>query len=603
MNEVHRITRRSDPTSGIYRDDRTRYKVQRRRSIIAGLFFLFTASLFAQQQNLPLNREWSLEMGKKMLGEDSLLTPPPTLEYVPVKLEFKNGFSTFTGLKPLLESNSYTIHQVYGYKGYNYDRGRNLRDIIVSPDVGLWVKNRGPFENLISIKDTAAKFRLTIDPLFDLTFGKDRQDKTKQRSHVNTRGLLVRGDLGSKFSFETSFYENQAFFPSYIDSFNLKYGVVPGQGRWKTFYRPAKGTADSLGYDYATSSANVSYSPSRHFNFQVGHGKHFVGDGYRSLLLSDNSSNYPFFRLTSTFGRFQYTNLYTAFMNLVSGAIPLGTEHLYQKKAGVFQFLSVNLHKRVQLGLFQGTIAPGGDDRNEQHLEPFFFNPFIFANAGKYSLRDPYNVLVGATLKLKITSHILLYGQYMIDDVSKDGSGSVHNKQGFQAGLKYFDAFTIKDLHLQLEYNQVRPYAYSKDTLIDAWTHLNQPLAHPLGANFFEFVSFINYHLGPFFTEFRISYAIIGRDSAGYNFGSDVFKSSEGAYYGPNSDINVTGQGMRSELIYSDLKVGWLINPAVNTNLSIGFTDRNFSNKQYEQHLFFIYISLRTSLLNHYYDF
>lgn len=57
-------------------------------------------------------------------------------------------------------------------------------------------------------------------------------------------------------------------------------------------------------------SGYVSYSSNKHFNFQVGHGKHFVGDGYRSLLLSDNALNYPYARITSTFGKLQYTNLY-----------------------------------------------------------------------------------------------------------------------------------------------------------------------------------------------------------------------------------------------------------------------------------------------------
>ena len=42
------------------------------------------------------------------------------------------------------------------------------------------------------------------------------------------------------------------------------------------------------------SSGFVSVEASDNFIVQFDHGKHFIGDGYRSLLLSDNSFNYPF---------------------------------------------------------------------------------------------------------------------------------------------------------------------------------------------------------------------------------------------------------------------------------------------------------------------
>jgi hypothetical protein len=584
-----------------YKVRSTKYGSPLPRIIFLGtLYLVLNTPSFSQQQNLPLNREVMLHADKLF---NTLIIPDTGKTGSHVFLILPGHTRTHTGFRPLVESHSISLKKLSGYKGLNWDRNYTFRDLLVSEDIGIWVEMKRPFEHLITIHDTNDKFHLTIDPLFDFQLGRDTEDTTKQKAYINTRGLLVRGDLGEKFSFESSFYENQAFFPSYIDSFNLTYGVVPGQGRWKPFFKKKKGSSDSTGYDFAMASGYVSYSPNKHFNFQAGHGKHAVGDGYRSLLLSDNAFNYPYVRITSTFGRFQYTNLYTAFMNMTSGAVPYGTERLFQKKAGVFQYLSWSAHERLQLGLFQGTIAPGSDFRNKQHLEPFFFNPVLFLNAAKYKFNDPYNVLAGATLKVKLTKRISFYAQYMLDNLPDKGPGSVQNKQGFQAGMKYFDVFGIKNLHLQLEYNQVRPYAYSKDTLVDAWTHYNQALAHPLGANFVEFNSFLDYRLGPFFTEFRFTGAVTGKDSAGGNFGSDIFQSSQTAWFGPHSDINVTCQGLSTTLFYSDLKIGYTINPAVNSNISMGFTARNFSNEQYETHLFFLYITLRTSLTNRYYDF
>ena len=536
----------------------------------------------AQQRNIPLNRNADLNLEQTLLRySDSLASSA----FRPLITSQITGNRTAVSVSPEL---SISFEEPGNYNAQH----RNL------------FVRKLKYENLIVVRDTTDKFYMTIDPLFDFQFGRDKRDTSGEKLFVNTRGILVRGDVGNKFSFETNFYENQARFPTYIDSFNMQYGIVPGQGRWKPFKENKKNEYLS-GYDYAMASGYVSYSPNNHFNFQVGHGKHFTGDGYRSLLLSDNTFNYPFFRVTTTFGKFQYTNLYAAFMNMSYGATPKGTEHLFQKKAGVFQFLSCNIIPRIQLGLFQATIAQGADYRNNQHLEAFYFNPLIFANAIKYGLNDSYNVLLGSTLKIKITNSISVYGQYAVDQFpSKElGGGSVANKQGFQAGLKYFDVFGVKNLHLQLEYNQVRPYTYAKDSMVDAYSHYNQPLAHPLGANFKEAIAFLNYRIGDFFAEVHLSYATVGRDSAGANFGADVFRSAATAWYGPGSDINTQCQGLKTTILYKDIKVGYLINPATNMNLVLGLTQRDMTNVFSENHNFYLYFGFRTSLTNHYFDF
>ena len=214
-------------------------------------------------------------------------------------------------------------------------------------------------ESFIIVNDTADKFYLTIDPLFNLEAGADFADTTHEKLYRNTRGFLIRGDIGEKISFESSFYENQATYAKYIDEYiastnnlfpqtnnsNYNYAVIPGQGRSKTFRKN--------GYDYAMASGYISYSPNKIFNFQIGNGKHFVGDGYRSLLLSDNAFNYPYARITTTYKNIQYTNLYTSFMNLTDGGVktPANTERLFQKKVGSFQLLSFNLFNHLQLGL------------------------------------------------------------------------------------------------------------------------------------------------------------------------------------------------------------------------------------------------------------
>jgi hypothetical protein len=48
--------------------------------------------------------------------------------------------------------------------------------------------------------------------------------------------------------------------------------------------------------------------PSKNFDLQLGYGKNFIGDGYRSLLTTDGP--YPYFKLNTTFWKIKYTNTY-----------------------------------------------------------------------------------------------------------------------------------------------------------------------------------------------------------------------------------------------------------------------------------------------------
>ena len=544
--------------------------------------------MLSAQQNLPLNREWGLGVEKaggtlKQYSRiDTSINEPLVVEQW---AEFKSVLSSF---KPYITS---ITHQ-------EKDKAKGL------------LHRKIKKESLFIIHDTADKFHLTIDPVFNFEGGKDLADTSGEKLYKNTRGVLVRGSIGEKFAFETSFYETQATYAKYIDSYiastnklfpqtaNYQYDVIPGQGRAKKFRKN--------GYDYAMASGYVSYSPCKMVNIQVGHGKHFVGDGYRSLLLSDNSFNYPYARITTTYKNIQYTNLYTSFMNLSDGGVktPPHVERLFQKKIGSFQFLSANLFHRLQLGLFQGMIWEAADSNNRQHANFNTFDPLIGVNSLVYGLHNTNNVLLGATFKLKITNSISLYGQYMLDDVySKEGRGDIRKKYGYQAGFKYFDLFTIKNLHIQAEYNSVRPYAYAAENTFQSYTHFNQALAHPLGANFNEAVGFINYRFKDFFIQLKANYIVKGNDSLANNFGGNIFKSDNSFPISQKLENIETTQGLKTTIIYQDIHIGYLVNPSTNFNIVVGITNRIERTEKMQSNSQFVYLGIRTSLSNFYYDF
>ncbi|MBI3510430.1 MAG: hypothetical protein HY064_07180 [Bacteroidetes bacterium] len=575
---------------------------------------------FSQQANVPLNYEWIQESEARMVKSggfsldrrlmmnyeaDSVLRSVFGESEISLDSIARISFPMQTSMRPWIEQGHplrknialQNAHDNY-YVFYCRDCGRYQHG---TPHPMIrWMKYYHDDKSLLQLEhepqNDEPTFRLYIDPLLNLTYMNVSNDTSQSSFYINTRGVNAHGDIGTKISFETSFWENQAFFPKYISDFANGTQVIPGQGRWKTFKK--------TGYDYAMAAGYVSYSPCRNFNLQVGTGKHFVGDGYRSLLLSDNSFNYPFARLTGWFGpdkMFQYTTIYASLMNLVSNApVPPGTERLYQKKAAQFDQLSMKIGRVGEISLFQGLIWTAADDRNKQCIHLTYANPVIFTSLPFYGLNNRNNYLLGGTFRFDLFKTIRLYGQGVIDDSGKE---PVHHKSGFQLGIKYFNAFTLKHLHLQFEFNRVNPYTYAATDSAQSYTHYNQPLAHPLGANFSELIFGLQYKIGDFFIQGRYEIANLGADSINSNFGQNIFHSDYSAYFPTTSGNFKLGQGVKTNVTYFDVHVGYMISYASNLNISLGYTNRNVMNNVNPERTSYVYFALRTSLSNTYYDF
>jgi hypothetical protein len=87
-------------------------------------------------------------------------------------------------------------------------------------------------------------------------------------------------------------------------------------------------------------------------------------------------------------------------------------------------------------------------------------------------------------------------------------------------------------LFLQAEANSVKPFTYSHYRSSQSWTQYGQPLAHPLGANFQEYLFRALFQPGKW-AALRISatafFARKGNDSAYYsgpNYGGSLYKSN-----------------------------------------------------------------------------
>ena len=98
--------------------------------------------------------------------------------------------------------------------------------------------------------------------------------------------------------------------------------------------------------------------------------------------------------------------------------------------------------------------------------------------------------------------------------------GNWTNKQAVQGGIKYINALGIPNLDLQGEVNIIRPFTYMNYDSTTNFTHYNQPLAHPLGANVKEMIFLARYQPIPhFYIMGKIIHYFAGSGFGGLEYG------------------------------------------------------------------------------------
>lgn len=433
-------------------------------------------------------------------------------------------------------------------------------------------------------------FWFAVNPLMNFDIGHETNDN--RTTWVNTRGFEAKGGIGKTFSFYTNFFENQAKFVNYLDTNIRLTDVVPGQGKVRDY--------GDGGFDFAHSTAYIVFNAGQYFNFQLGYGKNFIGDGYRSMLLSDNAFNYPFLKITAQFWHINYTVVYAQMQDIRENDPNLG----YPKKWTVTHYLNWAASKRFSIGIFETVVWQNQDSTGYRGFEWSYINPFLFLRPVEFANGSPDNMLLGLNASFIAGKHSTFYGQLLFDEFKlsevTSGDGWWGNKFSWQVGFKSYKVFNVQNLYFQTEFNWARPYTYSHQHPIKNFGHYNAALAHPMGGNFWESVSFIKYNYKRFFFNYQFQYAEYGIDYDTLNFGKNIYKSYDTRV--DDYDIHV-GQGLKTTVLYNNLTVSFLVNPAYNLNISIGYTNRAYRNENETTNTSYFHIGLRTSLGNFYYDF
>jgi hypothetical protein len=402
-------------------------------------------------------------------------------------------------------------------------------------------------------------FDLHVNPVIHFSAGKDSEQD--DLLYINTRGAEVRGMVDRKVGFYTFLTDNQTLLPSHSSYFIDSLNVVPHEGFWK-------GYKEGRAVDFLHARGYITFQATRHINVQFGHDRFFIGNGYRSLIYSDFAPPTWFIKGNVKVWKLNYLFLVNQMVADVRGNRGglTSMDKGYPLKYNALHHLSINVGKKVTLGIFESVIFSPDDPSGTDHFRLDYLNPIIFYRAIEQQNGSSDNVLLGFDFKVNPVRKLSFYGQFILDEFvishirAQDGWWA--NKFGVQVGGKYVDAFGVPNLDLQGEYNVVRPYTYSHGSDYGDYSNYRQPIAHPLGANFTEMVGILRYQPLP---RLNVTGKLIlmekGMDGSKQNFGGNILKNNtyssdvfERATYG-----NKVAQGNTTNIMFGSFTASWML--------------------------------------------
>jgi len=440
---------------------------------------------------------------------------------------------------------------------------------------------------------------LQINPAFDLSFG--LQNKSENTIYRHSVGSDVKAKI-KKWSFGFTYLRNMGKYMHYQSNFILENRTVPGLNvsKGRSFYQ-----ADFF-------SSFLNFKANKVWDFEIGYGRNFIGDGYRSLLLSDYANASPYLKITTKFWKIQYTNLFSSHQNIYSVA---GSPSLYKRKYSASHYLSWIARPWLNISLFETIVWQAKEAQYTRGFDVNYLNPFIFYRPVEFSTGSSDNVLVGANIKVTPFKNHVFYAQFLFDEFLLDElradfnqfrnpnkdirSGWWANKYGIQIGWNSFDLFNIPGLQTRVEYNLVRPYTYAHSSPTQAYSNYNLSLAHPLGANFHEFIAIFNYQKKKWLVKAQFNQSRRGASPLGENFGENILLSNSSR---SREYENHLSQGVPVFTHYFDASLGYVVDKSIGAIFSVGIVWREQKVEKLATVNSSVFVSLKTNLFNQYWD-
>ncbi len=459
--------------------------------------------------------------------------------------------------------------------------------------------NNDSLDFLFNSLHKASKFQ--ISPAFEAHLG--GANSKEKFSRLLGAGFYTRIDAKQKLKVGLDYVYFNGTLPNYQERSINNSQVFPSSGR----------DFGSNNFETHYVNAFVNFKAKKYFDFELGYGRQFIGDGYRSVLRSDFANASPYFKINTQFWKVKYTNLFAIHQDIFNVE---ESPNDYRKKYSATHFLDWQITKWISLGLFETIIWQHEEGKYKRGVDVNYLNPFIFYRPIEFSTGSSDNVLVGTNIKFTVLKKQIFYFQALLDEFllselqadfnqwrnpnQNIRSGWWANKYALQIGWRSIELFQLKGLDTRIEFNMARPFTYAHSSPTQSYSHYNHSLAHPLGANFEELLFIAQYSKEDWYIRLHLNQTKQGLSAIGENFGENLQASNVSR---SKEYENKVLQGTSNIVRFIDIGYSKRVFSRTNTFVQLGYRYRKETLGQNEFEDQFFYVKMTSNLFNRYFDY
>jgi hypothetical protein len=291
-------------------------------------------------------------------------------------------------------------------------------------------------------------------------------------------------------------------------------------------------------YEFTEGYIKYSTGPAEDMLLSIQLGREYktVGYGYGSkLVLSGDNPPFDFIAFDFTYGIVKFTSIHGSTV----GDFSYDMNERYTKY-WAFNRFKLSFDNLFDVGIGESIVYSG------RGFELGYASPLAFYKFIEQSIQDRDNANLYFDLQTSFLHNFELQATFFLDEnilSNLQNLDSYKNKTAYQLGAFWYEAFTLNNLSLILEYTKIRPYVYSHVNPQNTYTAWDTNLGHPIGPNSDEVFSRVAYNLTDWF-RLSLDYRFIRRGENIYDQDGNLIKNVGG-------DLNIShGQNPENENAY-----------------------------------------------------
>jgi len=260
--------------------------------------------------------------------------------------------------------------------------------------------------------------------------------------------------------------------------------------RLKTSFKWVEDMENIGNYDFAEGyiKYHTEAVPGMDISLQLGREPITAGFGYGSkLVLSGDNPMMDFIKFKFDYGIVHFSSIHASTVGTFSPA-----QIDRYTKYWAFNRLRFAIPDLFDIGIGEVMVYSG------RGIELAYLTPVGFYKFFEMSLQDRDNGNIYFDLQTSFIHNIELQGTFLLDENILSNLADLEkytNKTAYQLGAYWYEAFSLSDLSVILEYTKIRPYVYSHINIQNNYTAWETNLGHRIGPNADELLTRLCYNV------------------------------------------------------------------------------------------------------------